>query len=347
LGKFQFLRISYKADPDLVKLLESNIIGTPGESMLYAQTDVAEKLAKLDDPLFANLFLKNKLVGTVCFLKRNVLNNGLNQEFFYVRYFTFLDKFRSAGTIERKGKKSTIREEIIRFINGEGLDVHGIPALFAYVDQENVRSRRLIEEFGFRKAGTFRTIPFTRFFPKIHKSVRRIGGDEWHGIQQLIPEYYRDYSMITFDNLKNLNNYFVLERDSVPVCGVQAIPDSWHILSLPGLSGKLMMDIIPKIPILRRLFHHDYRFVFLEYTFCQPGYEKHLATLFESVLGYYKRNSAILCLDPTSRLYTQVHQVSLGFAHRIMGEKEIEIVVISSNAQLPKPPFYVSGPDVL
>ncbi len=82
--------------------------------MLYAQTDVALKLAELDNPYFANLYLKEKLVGTVCFLKRNVLNNDLNQEFFYVRYFTFLDKFRSAGTAGRKGKSSAIREEIHR-----------------------------------------------------------------------------------------------------------------------------------------------------------------------------------------------------------------------------------------
>jgi hypothetical protein len=347
LVKFHYLRISHTADPDLVKLLERNIIGTPGESMLYAQTHVAEKLAELDNPCFANLYLKEKLVGTVCFLKRNVLNNGLKQEFFYVRYFTFLDKFRSAGTAERKGKSSAIREEIHRLMNGEGLDSHEIPALFAYVDKENVRSRRLIEEFGFRKAGTFRTIPFTRFFPKIHKSVRQIGEDEWDSILPLLQEYYRDYSMISFDGLKNSNSYFVLEQNGVPMCGVQAIPDSWHILSLPGLSGKLMMNLIPKIPILRRLFDHDYKFVFLEYTFCRTGYEKHLATLFESVLAYHRRNSSIMCLDPLSRIYTQVHQVSLGFAHRIMGEKEIEIVVKSSNAQLPKPPFYVSGPDVL
>jgi len=107
------------------------------------------------------------------------------------------------------------------------------------------------------------------------------------------------------------------------------------------------MRLIPKIPILRKLFSPDYRFVFLEYAFCKPGYEKHLATLFESVLAFYKRNSAILCIDPSAQLYRQIHQIPLGLSHRIMGEKEIEIVIKSSDAQLPKSPFYVSGPDVL
>ena len=44
--------------------------------MLYAQTGVAEKLAVLENTRFANLYLKEKLVGTVCFLKREVMDHG-------------------------------------------------------------------------------------------------------------------------------------------------------------------------------------------------------------------------------------------------------------------------------
>ena len=315
--------------------------------MLYAQTNVKEKLAELRDPRFANLYLGKSLIGTICFLPRQVCNKAVDQKVFYVRYFTFLEKFRSSGTTKRKGKSNTLREEVQRLMNGEGLEAQEEPMLFAYVDKENIRSRRLIDEFGFRKAGSFRTVLFTRFFPKSHKNVRQIKLDEWDGILALLRDYYHDYSLVSLNNLKKANSYFVIEENDAPVCGGQANPDRWRILSLLGFSGKMMMALIPKIPILRRLFNANYRFVFLEYTFCRTGYEKHLSKLFESILASYNLNSAILCLDPTAQLYEQVHKIPLGFSHGVMGEKEIEIVIKSSDFLLPTPPFYVSGPDVL
>jgi len=63
-----------------------------------------------------------------------------------------------------------------------------------------------------------------------------------------------------------------------------------------------MMHVVPKLPVIGKLFNPDYKFVFLECMFCKEGYEKELELLLESVLATYKVSSGIICLDPTSRL---------------------------------------------
>ena len=110
-----------------------------------------------------------------------------------------------------------------------------------------------------------------------------------------------------------------------------------------------MMNIIPHIPFIRRLFNPKYRFVFLEAIYCKPGHEHQLEALFESVMARNKVNSALLCLDPKSKIYTSLSKINLGLIHKIMGEKAIEIFAKTNGdwKSSEKCPFFVSGYDVL
>jgi hypothetical protein len=346
---FKILEISKFPDDQLISLLEENVIGTPGKSMLYKHVGVRRKVTDLKDAYFCNLSIRGKLYGTVCFCRRTVFNKKVRETVFYIRYFTFLNEFRSNHQQLRKGKQSKLRDEVTMLMNGAGLEHTDDLLLYAYVDTENIRSKRIIEEFGFIEKGSFRTIPFSRINPKVNASVEKLAKDQQPFMYQLLHEFYANYHLVSFENLFEKGEYFIVKNGDEIVCGVQGIPDQWKIIDLPGTSGHLMLSILPKIPVIRRLFSPDYKFIFLESLYCKPGYEKQLQLLLESVLAHYHAYSGILCLDPSSMLYKMVRHIKPGVVHKIMGEKSIEIVVKASPGKLQeyRAPFFISGFDVL
>ncbi len=346
---FKLLEISKSPDDQLISMLEENVIGTPGKSMLYKHVGVRAKVTGLSDAYFCNLSIRGKLYGMVCFCRRTVLIKNRSATAFYIRYFTFLNEFRSNHEQLRRGKQSKLRDEIALLMNGVGLDYQENLLLYAYVDSENIRSKRIIEEFGFKKSGEFRTIPFSRINPKVYLAVEQLKKDQQPAMYQLLHNFYEDFQFVSFENLFEKGDYFVIKNGGEIVCGVQGIPDQWKIIDLPGVSGRLMLHILPKIPWLRRLFSPDYKFIFLEAIYCKPGYEKQLQLLLESVLAHYQAHSGIICLDPSTTLYNMVRQIKLGIVHKLMGEKSIQIVVKSSSEKMPDDvaPFFISGFDVL
>jgi len=346
---FEILQISNNADDQLIRLLTSNVIGTPGRSMLYQHADVAQKVGSICKPIFCNLNIRDKLYGTVTFCSRSIFNCGTEYTGYYIRYFTFIDQFRSNYNKTRKGKRSAIREEVALLMNGEGLPNKDNSIRYAYVDPENIRSKRLIEEFGFQQVGSFRTIPYAKFKPKAHLNVKILDLNQIRSFKNVLREYYREYQFVSFDNLTGKGDYFVLKHGEEILCGVQGIVDCWNIIELPGWAGKLMMNIIPHTPWIKRLFNPKFRFVFLEAIYCKPGHEHQLERLFDSVMAHSEVNSAILCLDPRSDIYASLANVNLGLTHRIMGEKEIEIFAKTSGPWQSSnhSPYFVSGYDVL
>ena len=346
---FELLQIKYEPDDQLIGLLESNVIGTPGEGMLYQHADVSKKVRSIKEPIFCNLSIRNKLYGTIAFCRRTVLNLGIERPGYYLRYFTFLEKFRSGQKNNRRGKQSRIREEVAMLMDGEGLKDQENAILYAYVDPENTRSKRLIEEFGFKNVGSFHTIPFSRMLPRIKATICKLTSIELSKFMNQLERFYVDHQLVSFDNLVGRGEYFVIKQDDEVICGVQGILDSWKILKLPGFSGKIMMNLVPYIPGLNRLFNPDYKFVFLDHIYFKAGHEHQLSNLFETVLKHFKAYSGILCMDPKSDVYKRIRQLNFGITHKIMDEKKIEIFVKSRRPWRKNEgdPFFISGYDVL
>src|SRR5690606_21099873 len=137
---------------DLILLLEENIIGTPEKGMLYRQMRVRQKVHKIANPYFVNLYRGQKLIGTCCFCRR-LTSTG--ETCFYIRYFSFKSSYRSIGKLEipKIQKEGVLRKEISELLQGSQLEVAGGERFFhyAYVDPKNVRSAYLCQEFGFEK----------------------------------------------------------------------------------------------------------------------------------------------------------------------------------------------------
>ncbi len=347
---FKYLKILRKPNEKLVPLLEANVIGTPGKSMVYRHLMVPEKLRTLPDPRFAVLQMKDKIQGAICFSRRTVYNGNAPQTALYIRYFTFLEALRSGVNPERKkiSGRSQLREEVARLMNGEGLEHQGDLLLYAYLDNDNIRSRRLIDEFGFKFACQLRILSFSRLFPRHDKRVKKLPNSHDAELISRLRDFYAGHMMATFVNLMKKGQFFVIKEEGRIVCGVQAYADAWEIREAPGFSGKVILKVIPRIPLLRRLFRNPFRFVTFDNIFYTPVGKKYLPALLSSVLADFNLNIGLLCLDPSSEVYNCLKSINLGIIHKFMGESRIELVVKSSGGfKIPHgAPVYVAGHDV-
>lgn len=328
------------------------MVGTPGSSMLYRHKHFREKLRSVNDPLFIRLNLGNRLIGTVCFSRRTVWSGEKAMTGYYIRYFTFRESFRSAARQEavlEKNKKSPVRDEIRRLLNGEGLDEQDPFLFYAYVDPGNLRSARMIHEFGFERISSFYVLPFNRIFTSYDPRVSRIDAGEIPDMKSRLIEFYKDEQLMFLENLFFKGNYFVMRDAGRIVCGAQAIPEEWLIRSMPGLSGKIMLHVFPKIPYANRLFRKDLRFILIEGIFFEPGYEEWLEPLFKSILDHYGLHLAISCLDHRSGAYGAVKNLDPGILKRFTKEIPMDVMVkgIGGARAEKNKPAYISGFDIL
>ena len=105
----------------------------------------------------------------------------------------------------------------------------------------------------------------------------------------------------TFENINYQDNYFVIKEKDVIVAGLQANRVRWKIKEMKGVSGKILLKILPYIPILKRLINPDkYDFLAIEGIFIKAGYEDYLYDLLEGVLHHFATTSALIQLDSKS-----------------------------------------------
>src|SRR5688572_11552681 len=116
---FRYLNIVKSPTPELLEILNNNIIGTPGQGMLYQHLGVDHKIKQIEDPYFVNLVRAGRIAGTCCFCSRVTINKGENIRSFYVRYFSFREVFRRKSITEKiRSTNSIIRKEIESLLSG-------------------------------------------------------------------------------------------------------------------------------------------------------------------------------------------------------------------------------------
>lgn len=345
----RFIQISKEASPDIKNLLATNIIGTPGSSMVYQHQTVSEKLDHLSEPFFVSLYLRNALVGTCCFCKRQVYLGGELTTAYYIRYFTFKATFRSSARPKvYQPKRSRLKREVEQLLRGEGFNETKPHVYYAYIDPDNIRSLRLTREFDFEPAGLFHTVYFSRFFPRRNKNVIQVHEKEKKLITSWLKKTYSEYQFFGDENIFYRDGYFAIKYKGEIVAGLQAISEKWKIFELPGKNGKMLLSVISRVPLLRRLFNREFKFLSIEAILCKPGHERELEYLLSDVLARHRVNTAILCLDPASSAYKMIKSLKPGAMSRLAAEKRLQ--VIARYQQMEKPSgqlSYVSAFDVM
>ncbi|MEQ9097796.1 MAG: hypothetical protein RIF36_13280 [Imperialibacter sp.] len=332
------------------ELLDNNIIGTPGKSMVYQHLQAEDKYMSIPQPFFVSLVRRSKVIATCCFCKRETSNRGVVGESYYVRYFTFHPSLRKLGDkyIERPHEDGVLRREIRSLLSGADFEAKAAHFFYAYVDGGNVRSEAFVKGFGFEKVGSFVSLVFSRFNPRLSKTVEKLSPDEWDDFKPRLLKFYSDHALVTDENLFYEGNYFVIREQGEIVAGIQANPENWRVDDMPGKAGKVMMNVFPKVRLLSKIFHPNYRFVTVEGVYYKSGHEKKLAQLLAHALAVNGVYSAVNCVDPTSRLYPVMQSLGLGLVSKLRKPKLVDVMVKSNGVDVAdlNGPVYVSAVDV-
>lgn len=348
--KIIFEQSSYKINvqntPDLkvIDLLKRTLWGTKETTYQHQQTE--QNSTRVPDPLFFSLEKDEELIGTCCFSKRSIKKDGRTIDFWYSRYFS----------IDLKKQGSIFGNMILRNIRAYFENEVQTPSFFyAYVDASNVRSHKLLSHIGFEKIRNFETLTFSRLYPKKDKRVAQLLQEEQYTMLNLLQEAYKEYTCVHFDAQFFERNYFVLKVENEIVAGIRANMAHWVIRSLSGLSGKMIIKIIPHIPILSRLFNPtDFRFMAFDGIYCKAGYEKYFFLLMESICASSNVSTGLTWLDTDSPLYFRLKDAgNWGIMDKL--KEKIPAYVVAAFKHIPKEeqeeistrPVYISAVDII
>lgn len=292
---------------EVVAFLESVTWGTDGA--LYEHLDTADHIRRLADPHLVLLRKDGEIAATAIFSRRTGRTGTLEMPFYFVRYFAASPIIRGTGIIKRNGPA---------FMHGIREGEAGKTVFMGIIEEGNHRSMKVATAAGQRPIATIQTVGFSRFFPKDDPRVRQIREEEREPIRRLIDAQYAGHSMVHHHTLFDRAEYFVLEEGGEIVAGAQVQEGHWRMRGMPGLTGRLVMKVLPRLPLLRRIFNpNDFRFLSFEYIYLKPGHENALYSLMEALLHRFGRNSALLWFDERAPLYqTLRRQGRLGIIDR-------------------------------
>ncbi len=301
------LNKSNVASEDFQEMANATIYGTPGH-MRYGHVKAKEKIKTLKHTSFVELRRKDKTLGIVALVGHQV-NVGQKQVAGqYVRYFTIHAPMRTGGSkasdrVERKGLIHQMIKE--QFDDPQRMSVEPIngPAIiYAYVESLNVRSLNMVRSLGFEQSRALVTLIFSRFYPKEKLNVGLLSQARFSEMEELVRSFYEGYNLVT--EFADWENYFVHEVGGEVVCGVKLETNTWIIHEMPGFEGWLFRKVLPRIPILKRIFQGSkIDFIGIERLYVKEGFEHLLPDFLKTLCAKFNVTKALIGVDNQSPLH--------------------------------------------
>jgi RimJ/RimL family protein N-acetyltransferase len=324
---------------DAIKLLKKSIYGTNGPKYIHTGQEV--KTTNLKKPLFFRLIKDEKTIGFYCLCKRIISSNQGIYDGFYGRYLAVDSAFQ--------GKKygNLLKNIAVEYVEKN----EEKPLVFySYIEENNVKSLNISKREGFTSIATLKTTLFTRISPKANERLEQIKTEEVENFKVLLTQYFSKYSLLNLENINYQNNYFVIRHQGEIVAGLQANPVEWKIVEMEGFSGKILMNVLPYLPVLKKIFNpNTYQFLAVEGVYLKAGHEHELYPLIEGVLNHFSIYSALFQLDSHDFLIKKFNDnKNLGILNAIKKDitthvmvKTHEISTIKNNDEI----VYVSSFD--
>lgn len=328
-------RLSFEADDDIRKLLSSTVLGSKG-GMRYFLRNIQERIAAYKNIRFVSLYKGNRLTGTVGLCYRKVSNGSKSYHSSYLRYLSFMPVFQNALDAKGAGSKrsrekesESMKSKILSFFRrpyildlpGYGEDDKHV--VYAYVESMNERSKNLIHQIGLEYIRSFLTLAFSRFNPETSEGVTKLDLADRDKMKGLLSEFYNGYSFYTDEFSFWNDTYWVLKEGDEIIAGINALPASFKIVDVPGIWGWVFMNILPYVPLYRKLFTPgEFRFLAFGSIYYRKGHEKALENLMESVCATEGFNTALTWADDRSGLYDVLRgEINMGAINRMLNAK--------------------------
>lgn len=309
-------------EKSIIALLKRSIYGTKGPK--YQHTGQEEKLQNLKNPLFFTLKKQGETIGFYCLCEREIWIENDKFLGYYGRYLAIDDKHQG------NHYGHLLKKVAIEFV--ENLSIS--PSIFySYIEENNTRSLRISQKLGFTSITTLEAIIFSRLYPKANPQVVRITDQELPEILQKLASQNAHTILRTFENINYQHNYFVLKEKGRIIAGLQANPVRWKIIEMEGIGGKILLKVLPHIPVLKRLINpKKYDFLAIEGLFVEPGSEEYLYPLIEGVLHHFSMSSALFQLDIQSHYLKLFKQKKhLGLLNAIKKDVKTHVMIKSIN----------------
>jgi L-amino acid N-acyltransferase YncA len=313
-------------DNIILALLGKTIYGTKGPK--YQHTGQKIKLQDLKNPIFFTLREQGETIGFYCLSEREILIGTEKHLGYYGRYLAVDEKYQGNGF----GK--LLKKKAVEYVESNSISPS---VLYSYIEENNTRSFNISQKMGFETISTLETVLFSRLYPKADNRVARIDEVELAEILEKLELQYSHTILRTFENINYQNNYFVLKENGRIVAGLQANPTRWKIVEMGGVGGKILLNVLPHIPILKRLINpqkHD--FVAIEGIFIETGADELLYSLIEGALHHFSVTSALIELDSKSSILEIFKKKqNLGLLNAFKNEIKTHVMIKSFNCNLP------------
>lgn len=360
------IRISDHANEQMLEILGNAVQGAEG-GLRFSLQNIPSRIAAYKDKIrFVSLYRKNKVTGTIGSCYRVTGQGKLNYPSSYLRYLAMQATYqsdpewkpgkRAALTTERE---SSFKKRILDiFSKPHMLDVEDIHEgdkhlMYAFIESMNERSKNLIHQAGYEQTRSFLTVAFSRFSPKPDKRVGKLQKDELPVMEELLKDFYREYSLFNTDHIFTDGIYYVLREDGEIIAGVCALPSAYKVYDVPGVWGWVIMKILPVAPYYRRLFQPgQFRHIVFDAIYYKKGHEAKLGDLFESICATEGYNTGLTWIDDRSTLFDKLRfDVKMGPINRMLNAKPglvfVKFLNITDEEKEPfyETPAYISGFD--
>jgi len=330
------VRVTDHATEGILDILNHAVQGSEG-GIRFSLQNIASRISAYKDQIrFVSLYRKNKITGTVGACFRISGQGALRYPSTHIRYLAFQSTYQS-GINWRKREKAVIKPESDDSFKQKTLEIFSKPhildlpdvfekdkhIMYAFIESMNERSKNLVHQAGYEYIRSFLTVAFSRFSPKPDIRVKKLANEEKAVMNDMLKDYYRDYSFFSTDYAFYGDRYYVLKENNKIIAGVCAIPTSYKVYDIPGVWGWVMMKVLPEAPYFRRLFKPgEFRYLVFDAIYCRKGYEPLLADLFESACAAEGFNTGLTWLDDRSELYDKMRtEVKMGALNRMLNAK--------------------------
>ncbi len=112
------------------------------------------------------------------------------------------------------------------------------------------------------------------------------------------------------------------------IAGCQFHRIHWVINRMPGFMGKIIMNVVPLVPLLNKLFNPKrFEFLAFEGVYVKLGYEAQLVELFEGLLAKEKLKSAMYWMAENCPVRKRINEnVKPGLLHSFIKNSDVYIL---------------------
>lgn len=330
---------------EAIEFLDS--ISWGSEGAVYEHKNTPENFKFITNPYLISIIENEKIMGTAVFCNPRVTVAGQSFNYYYTRYFASSPVIRGRGVI----KKLAI--EVMRSVREDEVEK---TIFVGFVERGNKSSYKVSESAGYRNIGTIKTVGFSRFFPKKSIRIQQVKNEaEKKEVIELLRNQYRQHALVQFDYLFIRDNYYVIRENGEIIAGCQFHKAHWVINKMPGLMGKIILKVVPMVPLFNKLFNpKKFEFLAFEGIYFKPGKEKFLHELFEGLLAKEKLKSSLFWMGENCPWYQTLNQYGRsGLINKFVKDSDVYIMASYQNMTPEEvlaaetSPLYASGFDYI